>query len=74
MGHVESQVLAEIEGREGSMISFLQALVRQPSTLGNELGAQEVVYRKLKTLGLSAEMWEPTLDLLRSHPAFAPVE
>ena len=74
MHQVERQVLTEIERREETMISFLQALVRQPSTLGNELSAQRVVYRKLKSLGLAAEMWEPTLDLLHSHPAFAPVE
>ena len=74
MDQVEKQVLAEIERREGDMISFLQALVRQPSTLGNELGAQQVVYRKFKSLGLAAAMWEPSLDLLHSHPAFAPVE
>lgn len=74
MNEVEKQVVAEIERREEMMISFLQALVRQPSMLGHELGAQQVVYRKLKSLGLSVEMWEPTFDLLHTHPAFAPVE
>jgi acetylornithine deacetylase len=74
MDRIQERVLAEIERREGSMVAFLQALVRQPSTLGNELGAQQIVYRKLKSLGLAAELWKPRLDLLRTHPAFAPVE
>jgi acetylornithine deacetylase len=74
MNKVQQRVWAEIEQREASMISFLQAMVRQPSTLGNEMGAQQVVYRKLQSLGLAAEMWEPRLDVLRTHPAFAPVE
>jgi len=56
------------------MISFLQTMVRQPSLLGNELGAQQVVYRKLKSMGLETEIWEPRIDLLRTHPAFASVE
>jgi len=74
MHKLEERVLAEIERREETMLSFLQALVRQPSTLGNEMGAQQIVYRKLRSLGLPAELWEPRLDLLRTHPAFAPVE
>jgi acetylornithine deacetylase len=71
---IEERVLSTIEERQDDMLGFLQALVQQPSTLGNELGAQQIVYRKLKSLGLSAEMWEPRLDQLTSHPAFAPVE
>ena len=71
---VERQVLAQIEARRDQMISFLSCLVREPSTLGNELGAQQVVYRKLKSLGLSAEMWEPRLEALATHAAFAPTE
>ena len=74
MNEVEQRVLTEVERHEASMISFLQTMVRQPSTLGHEMGAQQVVYRKLRSLGLAAEMWEPRLDLLHTHPAFAPVE
>lgn len=74
MDEVQKRVLAEIGWRKEGMISFLQELVRQPSLLGQELGAQQVVYRRLRALGLEARIWEPTLDLLRTHPAFAPVE
>ena len=74
MDATQEQVLAEIDRHAEGMIAFLQALVRQPSLLGQELGAQQVVYRKLRSLGLAARMWEPSLDLLAGHPAFAPVE
>ena len=59
MNEVERRVLTEVERCEASMISFLQAMVRQPSTLGHEMEAQQVVYRKLRSLGLAAEIWEP---------------
>jgi len=70
----EEQVLKKIEGLNNDMVLFLQALVRQPSTLGNERSAQEIVFHKLKSIGLTAEMWEPRLSELCVHPAFAPVE
>lgn len=70
----EEQVLLMIEGLKKDMVSFLQALVQQPSTLVKERPAQEIVYRKLKSIGLSVELWEPRISELCVHPAFAPVE
>ncbi len=74
MKPVEEKVLSEIDHLDGEMVAFLSALVQQPSILGNERCAQEVVYRKLKSLGLSVEMWEPRLSDLCTHYSFAPVE
>lgn len=74
MNTIEMKVFSTIDALKDSMVSFLQALVRCPSTLGNERSAQEIVYRKLKSLGLRAEIWEPRLSDLCAHPAFAPVE
>jgi acetylornithine deacetylase len=71
--HTE-KVLSTIDDLYGEMVRFLAELVRHPSTLGEERPAQEVVYRKLKSMGLSAELWEPRLSELSAHRAFAPVE
>lgn len=71
---LEDNIYTAIEDHREAMVSFLQRLVQQPSVLGNERGAQEIVYHKLKSLGFSTEIWEPRLDVLASHPAFAPVE
>jgi acetylornithine deacetylase len=70
----DEQVLVKIEACRNDMVSFLQALVHQPSTLGNERSAQEIIFRKLNSLGITAELWEPRLSELCIHPAFAPVE
>jgi acetylornithine deacetylase len=74
MKYIQQTVLNKIEDRADATVEFLQAIVRQPSVRGNERGAQELVYRKLRSLGLPAERWEPRLDVLARHPAFAPVE
>jgi acetylornithine deacetylase len=69
-----SKAWAAIDTRKDDAVAFLQALVREPSTLGNERGAQDLVYRKLRSLGIETVMWEPSLELLRRHRAFAPTE
>lgn len=74
MNTVETKVLTTIDFLRDEMVSFLQALVKQPSTFGMERSAQEMVYRKLNSLGLRAEIWQPRLGDLCAHPAFAPVE
>jgi len=70
----KNRVFEEITNLEESMISFLQNLVKEPSTLGNEKGAQLIVYNKLKELGLKANIWDLDIHVLEKHPAFAPVE
>jgi acetylornithine deacetylase len=70
----EEKVLTTVDSLKDDMVAFLQDLVRHPSTLGIEKAAQEVVFRKIKSLGLSAEIWEPRFSDLAAHPAFGPVE
>lgn len=74
MSAIEEKVVNAVEGLKGEMTSFLQSIVKQPSTLGNERGAQEIVYRKLKSLGLPADLWDLRMSEVNTHPAFAPVE
>ncbi len=71
---VEERVLAEVDRRFADTLDFLQAMVRQPSVLGQERGVQELVSARLNHLGLSPEMWDLDLQALRAHPTFGPLE
>jgi len=74
MRELLTQVYTEIDRRQDTMISLLRDLVQERSTLGNECSAQQVMHTKWQSLGLESKMWEPTLEMLADHPAFAPVE
>ena len=51
-------------------VALLRELVRAPSTLGNELGAQEIVAEELRSLGLEPSLWDVTGEH-RSPPLMA---
>lgn len=44
-----------VEGAREEMVSFLRRLVAEPSTVGNESGAQEVLAARLEELGFDVE-------------------
>jgi acetylornithine deacetylase len=67
---VEETVLAEVDRRFDDTVEFLRQLVREPSVLGNERGAQDLVFARLAQMGLSPEMWDLDLEQLRAHPLF----
>lgn len=72
--HAEKAVLDQVDRRFDDSVAFLRQLVRQPSTLGNELGVQKVIYQRLQELGLEPAIWDLDLDLLRDHPSFGPLQ
>ena len=39
-------------------LALLRELVRAPSTLGNELAAQEIVAEELRSIGLEPLLWD----------------
>jgi acetylornithine deacetylase len=49
---------------------LLQKLVQEPSTRGNESGAQAVIIEKCRELGLEMDIWEIGDKELTVHPAF----
>jgi acetylornithine deacetylase len=67
---VEEAVLAEVDLRFGDTVDLLRQLVREPSVLGHERGAQGLVFTRLTQMGLSPEMWDLDLEQLRAHPLF----
>ena len=68
---VEEAVLSEVDLRFDDTVGFLRQLVREPSVLGHERGAQDLVFARLSQMGLSPEMWDLDVEHLRNHPLFA---
>src|SRR4030065_519108 len=64
---LEQSVIEQVERRFPASVDFLQSMVRQPSTLGNEKGVQEIVYRRMQEIGLAPEMWDLDIETLRQH-------
>ncbi len=73
MATVERGLDEAVDRLRPEYVGLLATLVRQPSLLGQERPAQEIVYRHLRRrLGLNAEMWDLDLGALGRHPSFAP--
>jgi acetylornithine deacetylase len=73
MNNVEKQIVDKIDALSDDILDFTCRLVAQPSTLGNEASAMQVMEAELKKL-----CFEPTRigidpDILSRHPGFAPV-
>ncbi|WP_313800487.1 peptidase [Cytobacillus sp.] len=51
-------------------IRFLQRLVQEGSTRGNESKAQAIIIEKCRKLGLSLDIWEIGEEVLLKHPVF----
>jgi acetylornithine deacetylase len=72
--HMERGILEHIESQRNHITEFLRRLVSIPSVTGDELEIQRFVERKLKTLGLQVDVWEPDIEELKKHPAYLPPE
>ena len=68
------EVLKLIEKRRDEIIIFLRDLISFPSVTGDELEIQKFIARKLKSMGLAVDIWEPDHEELKKHPAYVPVE
>ena len=73
MNKIEKQIIDSIDHFADDILDFTSRLVAEPSTLGNEASAMEVMEAELKKLA-----FEPTRILidpakLSQHPGFAPV-
>ena len=66
----EKKVLEEIDRRKEEIVLFLQEMIRIPSPLGEERDIELFVANKLKSMGLSVDMWEPDVEVLRKYPDF----
>jgi acetylornithine deacetylase len=62
-----------IEDNQSTIVSFLQELIRIPSVTGEEGPIQQFIANELYDMGLRVDVFEPSLDSLREHPAFVEV-
>jgi len=67
---VEEKILSYLDSKRDEIIEFLRKLIRIPSVVGEELEAQEFMYRTFRDMNLEVDMWEPDVNELRRHPAF----
>jgi acetylornithine deacetylase len=58
MSTARQRLFDAIAAREDELIHLTQRLVREPSVLGNEMGAQRVVAEYLRSGGLEPDVWE----------------
>lgn len=62
-----------VERNRATIVGFLQDLVRVPSVTGEEGPIQQLIAGRLGAMGLAVDVFEPSLEALRNHPAFVEV-
>ncbi|WCK54969.1 peptidase [Aneurinibacillus sp. Ricciae_BoGa-3] len=70
---IEHEIKQWMSENRQNAIDLLQRLVMEPSTQGNEAGAQKIVADKLVDMGLAVDVWEDEgqgLEELVKHPYF----
>ncbi|MBT2677843.1 peptidase [Bacillus sp. ISL-35] len=70
MQSAEEKVRKYIKENRIKGTRLLQKMVQEPSTRGEESGAQAVVIEKCRELGFEMDIWEIGGDGLADHPAF----
>lgn len=68
------RVIGLIDERRDEIVGFLKDLVGIPSVTGDEAEIQAFISRKLDSMDLEVDVWEPDLAVLERHPAFVPPE
>jgi len=74
MDSAQREVLQEVEKAWPQQVAYLQALVREPSTLGNEAGVQRLMQGTFREMGLEVHTFEPDLGALSHLRGFSPPE
>lgn len=67
-----AEILAEISAQRSHAVNTLTELVRHPSLLGQESGAQNAISRIFGELGLRVDRFEVDEEKIRSHPGYSP--
>ena len=69
----EKKIVETVNHLYDDIVDFTSRLVAQPSTLGNESGAVEVMTEELGKLGFTVSLLPLKSKELARHPGFAPV-
>jgi len=70
---LHQKIKNSIESKKDEYISFLQKIIQEPSTTGNELGAQTLVADRLKNKELEVDVWIPDYEELVKSKFFNPI-
>ncbi|KQP04394.1 ArgE/DapE family deacylase [Pseudorhodoferax sp. Leaf265] len=68
----EAAIVSAARALRGDAVQMLQDLVAQPSLLGHEQGAQDVMERAFQGLDLRVDRFAIDEERLRQHPAYSP--
>ncbi|MGO4889689.1 peptidase [Anaerobacillus sp. MEB173] len=66
----QSKIHHWLEQNREKSLSFLQSLINEPSTQGNEEAVQTLIVNKLKEIGLEVDLWELDGENLKKNPYF----
>lgn len=69
----KQKIIDTVDRLSDDILDFTQKLVREPSTLGNEAGAVEIMESELVQLNLEPVRVSMDSKILWNHPGFAPV-
>ena len=64
----EAEILAAVAAQHDETVAFLQALVREPSLLGQEQSAQALMKSRFQALGLDVRELVIDEAKLKDHP------
>jgi acetylornithine deacetylase len=67
-------ILSAVDRAFDSQIQFTQKLVTYPSTRGNELSAQNLIFAAMRERGFEMDQWELDSEKLSTHPGAGVVE
>jgi acetylornithine deacetylase len=68
----ESRIVAAARGLKEEAVRLLVDLVKEPSLLGDEAGAQRIVRRAFEGLGVAVREFSIDEARLREHPGYSP--
>lgn len=74
MNQISREVLAQVERNWSNQVTFLQSLVRHPSTLQREADIQRFMKAAFRDMDLDVQAFEPDIGVLSQLPGFSPPE
>lgn len=70
---LNKKVREDIESNKDNYIKYLQAIVQEPSTIGDEAGAQKIVEDRLRANNLVVDVWTPEHELMLESEYYNPI-
>jgi len=68
------RVVEQVEKNQEKIMGFLSDLIAHQSIPLHEREIQQLICKKLESMNLEVDIWEPDWDGLKKHPGYVPVE